>query len=106
MNDSARRCQGSGIYKKSSKSSNMGHRHIEGEVSGMGTFKWPLRISSMGAHQAQDIEVTVGTGASFITLPSSLLRELGIEATGKCGFLLPSGQHFTAATNRRGTWRT
>ena len=48
----------------------------------MGTFKWPLRISSMDGQQAQDIEATVDTGASFTTLPSSLLRELGIEATG------------------------
>ena len=48
----------------------------------MGTFKWPLRISSMDGQQAQDIEATVDTGASFTTLPSSLLRELGIEPTG------------------------
>ena len=32
------------------------------------------------------------TGASFTTLPSSLLRELGIEATGKRGFLLADGR--------------
>ena len=58
----------------------------------MGTFKWPLRISSMDGQQAQDIEATVDTGASFTTLPSSLLRELGIEATGKRGFLLADGR--------------
>ena len=34
----------------------------------------------------------MGTGASFTTLPSSLLRELGIEATGKRGFLLADGR--------------
>ena len=58
----------------------------------MGTFKWPLRISSMDGQQAQDIEATVDTGASFTTLPSRLLRELGIEATGKRGFLLADGR--------------
>ena len=54
----------------------------------MGTFKWPLRIASMDGQQAREIEATVDTGASFTTLPSSLLRELGIEPMGKRGFLL------------------
>ena len=58
----------------------------------MGTFKWPLRISSMDGQQAQDIEATVDTGESFTTLPSGLLRELGIDATGKRGFLLADGR--------------
>ena len=35
----------------------------------MGTFKWPLSISSMDGQQAQKIEATVDTGASFTTLP-------------------------------------
>ena len=58
----------------------------------MGTFKWPLRIASMHGQRAQEIEATVDTGASFTTLPSNLLRELGIEATGKRGFLLAKGR--------------
>ena len=58
----------------------------------MGTFKWPLRIASMDGQRAQEIEATVDTGAAFTTLPSNLLRELGIEATGKRGFLLAKGR--------------
>ena len=54
----------------------------------MGTFKWPLRISSMDGQRVRDMEATVDTGASFTALPSSLLRELGIEPMGKRGFLL------------------
>ena len=54
----------------------------------MRTFKWPLRISSMDGQQAREIEVTVDTGASFSTLPWNLLRELGIEATGRRGLLV------------------
>ena len=54
----------------------------------MGTFKWPLRIASMDGQQVREIEATVDTGASFTTLPSNLLRELGIEATGKRRLLL------------------
>ena len=52
----------------------------------------PLRISSLDGQQARNIEGTVDTGASFTTLPSLLLRELGIEATGKRGFLLADGR--------------
>ena len=58
----------------------------------MGTFKWPLRIASMDGQQARDIEATVDTGAAYTTLPGGLLRELGIEATGKRGFLLADGR--------------
>ena len=57
------------------------------ESSLWGTFKWPLRIASMDGQRAQEIEATVDTGASFTTLPSNLLRELGIEATGKRFFI-------------------
>ena len=58
----------------------------------VGTFTWSLRIGSMNGQQARDIEATVDTGASFTTLPSSLLRELGIEVTGKRRFLLADGR--------------
>ena len=58
----------------------------------MGTFKWPLRISSMDGQQVRDIEATVDTGASFTTLPSMLLRDLGIKPTGKRGFLVADGR--------------
>ena len=58
----------------------------------MGTFTWPLRISSMDGRQQRDIEATVDTGASFTTLPGSILRELGIGATGKRGFLVADGR--------------
>ena len=38
----------------------------------MGTFSWPLRISSMDGQQAQDIEATVDTGA--VVSPRCQLR--------------------------------
>ena len=58
----------------------------------VGTFNWPLRISSMDGQQARDIEATVDTGASFTTLPSILLWELDIEATSKRRFLVADGR--------------
>ncbi len=53
----------------------------------MGTFSWPLRISSMDGQQAQEIEATVDTGAAYTTLPTRLLRELGVAPMGKRRFL-------------------
>ena len=58
----------------------------------MGTFKWPLRISSMDGVRCQEIEATVDTGAAYTTLPSRLLNEIGVEPTGQRRFLLADGR--------------
>ena len=58
----------------------------------MGTFNWPMRISSMDGEQVRDIDATVDTGAAYTTLPTSLLRELGVEPMGKRRFLLADGR--------------
>ncbi len=58
----------------------------------MGTFTWPLRISSMDGKQFRDIDAVVDTGAAYTTLPDSLLRELGVEPTGKRRFPLADGR--------------
>ena len=58
----------------------------------MGTFNWPMRISSMDGRNARDIEATVDTGAAYTTLPASLLRELGVAPLGQRRFLLADGR--------------
>ena len=58
----------------------------------MGTFRWPLRISSVDGQRSQEIEATVDTGAAYTTLPAGLLRDLGIEPVGKRRFLLADGR--------------
>ena len=58
----------------------------------MGTFNWPLRISSMDGQQSREIEATVDTGAAYTTLAAPLLRELGVEPRGKRRFLLADGR--------------
>ena len=58
----------------------------------MGTFTWPLRISSMDGQHSLDLEATVDTGAFYTTLPARLLRELGIEPMGTRRFLLADGR--------------
>ena len=58
----------------------------------MGTFTWPLRISSMDGQQSLEIEATVDTGAAYTTLPASQLRDLGLQPRGKRRFLLADGR--------------
>ena len=58
----------------------------------MGTFNWPLRISSMDGQQSREIEATVDTGAAYTTLAAPLLRELGVTPMGKRRFLLADGR--------------
>ena len=70
----------------------------------MGTFKWPLRISSMDGQQTQDVEATVDTGAAYTTLPASLLREIGVEPMGQRRFLLADGRRVDMDIGR--AWAT
>ena len=70
----------------------------------MGTFKWPLRISSMDGQQGQEIDATVDTGAAYTTLPSGLLRKLGIEPMDKGVFLLADGRRVEMDIGR--AWAT
>ena len=58
----------------------------------MGTFTWPLQISSMDGGRSQDIEAMVDTGAAYTSLPAGLLRELGVEPMGQRRFLLADGR--------------
>ena len=58
----------------------------------MGTFNWPIRISSMDGQRTRDIEATVDTGAAYTTLPTPLLRELGVPPIGKRRLLLADGR--------------
>ena len=70
----------------------------------MGTFNWPLRVSSMDGQQSQDIEATVDTGAAYTTLPGCLLRELGVAPLGKRRFLLADGRRTEMEIGR--AWAT
>ncbi len=70
----------------------------------MGTFTWPLRISSMDGQQSLDIEATVDTGAFYTMLPARLLRELGIEPVAKRTFLVADGRRVEMEYGR--AWAT
>ena len=70
----------------------------------MGTFTWPLRISSMDGQHSLDIEATVDTGAFYTTIPARHLRELGVEPMGKRRFLLADGRRVEMEYGR--AWAT
>ena len=44
----------------------------------MGTFYWPMEVSSPDGARWEAVEALVDTGASHTVLPSSLLRQLGV----------------------------
>ena len=70
----------------------------------MGTFTWPLRITSMDGRHTLDIEPTVDTGAFYTTLPARLLRDLGIAPMGKRRFLVADGRRVEMEYGR--AWAT
>lgn len=70
----------------------------------MGTFKCPLRISSMDGQHAREIEATVDTGAAYTTLHASLLRDLGVEPMDTGVFLLADGRRVEMEIGR--AWAT
>ena len=70
----------------------------------MGTFTWPLCISSMDGQQSLDIEATVDTRAFYTTLPGHLLRELGVEPVAKRRFPVADGRRVETEYGR--AWAT
>ena len=66
----------------------------------MGTFNWPIRLSSIDGQRTRDIEATVDTGAAYTTLPAPLLRELGVVPIGKRRLLLADGRRIEMEIGR------
>ena len=62
----------------------------------MGTFKWPVRVSSIDGERSVEVEATVDTGAFYSQFPARLLRSLGIEPDGSRRLRLADGQFVDA----------
>ena len=58
----------------------------------MDTFTSPITIANVDGLQSREIEAIVDTGAAYTTLPSSLLRDIGVEPVGQRRFLLADGR--------------
>ncbi len=57
----------------------------------MGTFDWPIQLDSMNGTKTLHLEALVDTGAGYTIVPSELLHELGVEATGEVELVLADG---------------
>ena len=58
----------------------------------MGTFEWPVQISSLDGERSARVEAIVDTGAFYSALPAPVLRELGIEPQEKRRMRLADGR--------------
>ena len=58
----------------------------------MGTFNWPMTITTLDGGQTREVEATVDTAATYTVLPSNMLRELGVSATRQGRFEFGDGR--------------
>lgn len=58
----------------------------------MGTFHWPLTILSVDGGREETIEALVDTGATYTSLPASMLRRLGVVPQRRLEFELANGE--------------
>jgi clan AA aspartic protease len=61
------------------------------EKTEMGVFNWSFQVVSADGSMSRTVTAMVDTGASYTVLPSSLLRELGIEVVDTSQFELGDG---------------
>ncbi|MSQ21752.1 MAG: hypothetical protein EXR53_00365 [Dehalococcoidia bacterium] len=57
----------------------------------MGTFSYAIEIGDPQGQRYERIEALVDTGASYTTLPASLLRRLGVQPMGRRRFRIANG---------------
>ncbi len=55
-------------------------------------FRHTVELISVDGHASRSLEAIVDTGATFLTAPQTLLRELGVEATERVPLRLADGR--------------
>ncbi len=58
----------------------------------MGAFHWPLTVLSADGDQEETVEALVDTGATYTSLPASLLARLGVAPQRHLEFELANGE--------------
>jgi aspartyl protease family protein len=58
----------------------------------VGTFRYPVEVGDFEGTQFRALEALVDTGASYTSVPSDILAELGIEAQEERPFVLANGE--------------
>ncbi|MCY4625340.1 MAG: hypothetical protein OXC99_10135 [Chloroflexi bacterium] len=57
----------------------------------MGTFYWPMTVSTVTGEGSREIETLVDTGATYSMVPENVLREIGIAPIRASFFQLADG---------------
>ena len=68
----------------------------------MGTFRYTIEIGDPQGEHFERIEALVDTGASYTTLPASLLNRLGVAPMGRRRFRIANGGTMLQAIGQ--TW--
>ncbi len=58
----------------------------------MGTFHWPLTVLSADGDREETVDALVDTGATYTSLPASLLSRLGVVPQRHLEFELANGE--------------
>lgn len=58
----------------------------------MGTFKQEIEIAASPGGESRRLEALVDTGATYTWIPTSILRELGVEPEFKMPFVMADGR--------------
>ena len=58
----------------------------------MGTFHWPLTVLSADGDREETVQALVDTGATYTSLPASLLGRLSIVPQRRLEFELANGE--------------
>ena len=58
----------------------------------MGTFNWPMTITSLDGGETREVEAMVDTAATYTVLPAMMLREMGIAAERQARFEFADGR--------------
>ena len=64
----------------------------------MGTFFWPLTVISTDEDREETVRALVDTGASYTSLPASMLHRLGVVPQRQLEFELADGSVITQDT--------
>ena len=58
----------------------------------MGTFQYKVEIGDTQGERFEEIDALVDTGATYTSVPASLLERLGVDVHDKVSFILADGR--------------
>jgi clan AA aspartic protease len=69
---------------------------------GLGTFRVTIEVGNPEGSQFESVRALVDTGASYTTVPASLLRGLGVPVHSRVNFILADGRRIARDVGQ--TW--